>query len=809
MGEQHERTEPTARKRALVSCDRCKTRRARCIRPSPDQPCSDCMNNGLQCESKLPRKQRVYGSVETLSLRFRALESLVKGLFPDENTQDTNTLFKIAASRNLSMPAANDYSPAEIFKGTKRHMPSLQTSTSDSSNSDAAYQPTAFPSRIPALDNTSSAQPVERLIPTSNGIPHYFGPSSSFSLANTVRNLVARCNSTSAGRSCLRQSRSSRPSDTLDPQAAVSAVSSVSSKSPGLPRPDQTILPKSESNTPVSDSGRHKRPRRDNDILTDGTSNEAEIYETIGAFLPSRSVADALVAAYFEHIHMIFPLFYRSIFQHRYEETWTRKDSILHDDEETGWLCCLSLVFAFGAQALEKHDPVEAAALQKKYLRFVRSYFRRLVSTTSLVDVQALLLLQLYDHNVGKRNSSWLLIGTAARMAISMGMHREGTYAELDPIERNTRRLVWWMLYIFEKILCNYLGRPSAIDDAEVSTRIPDESNLGDKHLPPNVIEKSIEAARLSYSIRRRAYFVDGSPEERTPPIPLVRKLLQELEDWYKTIPDHLQVGAKSIPSHRRGALLLHTYYFYIRSLVTRNFLVQKAEYNISLLEGKSPQVTADHKDILALGEDCIDSAARSLKSLNMLADLKLLNGVSWLDVFYVFHAVLIVCADFLGRPKDQKDTPEDIDRKTSVRTILASTRVIKLAPTYNILSQFAFQFAYITGATEAPYTSFQAAGEREILSPVPPMTPFVGPFTGHGLLKTLVETSEEPNDWYQNESANVLWDWFNLASTGEALDVDSFTEAFPPNPQDGGGFGASTIEDWAARPPPGGMRTV
>jgi proline utilization trans-activator len=400
--------EPATRKRALVSCDRCKTRRARCIRPNAGEPCSDCTANGVKCESKLPRKQRVYGSVETLSLRFRALESLVKGLFPDENIQDTDTLFKIAAAKNVSMPATDDFTPAEIFSQPPRKAHTSPAVVEPPQSTNESSPLPAENGRNPFVDKPQlSPQPAEKLIPTLNGVPHYFGPSSSFKLCITVRNLVARCNAIPSARPLLRYPSSSQ---------SITPTSQGSGSVPkGVDLAVHTPV-ESRSVTPNSHSGHRKRPRTDADLLTDGVLLESEPYEAIADILPSRSVADALVKAYFEHVHLIFPLFNRSLFQFRYEETYKQMHAALQDDEETGWLCCLALVFAFGAQALEKYDPKEAATLQRKYLRFVRSYFRRLVSTTSLVDVQALLLLQLYDHNVGKRNSSWLLIGTAARM---------------------------------------------------------------------------------------------------------------------------------------------------------------------------------------------------------------------------------------------------------------------------------------------------------------------------------------------------------------------------------------------------------
>jgi proline utilization trans-activator len=209
------------RKRALVSCDRCKIRRARCIRENADETCADCRMSGVQCESKLPRKQRVYGSVETLSLRYRALEALVKGLFPQENIHDTNVIFTLASARKIPMPANDDYTPADIFHKTSQsslpavpavparlqeHGQATTQARQQSQPSPQVGQPPIRSSSTSSLASASKAsqynpfsevQPrspqAAELIPTRHGVPHYFGPSSSFRLATTIRSLSARC----------------------------------------------------------------------------------------------------------------------------------------------------------------------------------------------------------------------------------------------------------------------------------------------------------------------------------------------------------------------------------------------------------------------------------------------------------------------------------------------------------------------------------------------------------------------------------------------------------------------------------------
>ena len=101
------------RRRAAISCDYCKKRRARCVRSTPQDACTNCVANNVECENKHARKQRVYGSIESLSLRFRALEALIEGLFPGEYTKSIDGLYRLAERSGIPLPSRDDESKAE------------------------------------------------------------------------------------------------------------------------------------------------------------------------------------------------------------------------------------------------------------------------------------------------------------------------------------------------------------------------------------------------------------------------------------------------------------------------------------------------------------------------------------------------------------------------------------------------------------------------------------------------------------------------------------------------------------------------
>jgi proline utilization trans-activator len=419
------------RKRALISCDRCKVRRARCIRDNADETCADCRISGVHCESKLPRKQRVYGSVETLSLRYRALEALVKGLFPEENIQDTNVIFTLASARKIPMPASDDYTPADIFHDTsQRPLPAQQAQPQDyrQATTQARQQAQPVPqvgqqpirsASTSSLGSTSKAShhnpfsevkshspQAAELIATRHGVPHYFGPSSSFRLATTIRSLSARCKAIH-GAYFTKLSRSdSSPYVSVGPTPSLGRPTSTNPSDEEYTIPDQL-----ETQSPTQAQQKLSKQNLGSDSLWERADSSP-----IADLLPSRSLADALVSAYFDQVHMFLPLFHRSIFQYQMEATYSRQSELLGQCKDIGWLVCLALVFAFGCEQLHDHDPGQAQMLRLKYLDFAKAYFRKLLTTTSLVNVQALMLLNLHHDNLGQKSTSWLLVGVGARM---------------------------------------------------------------------------------------------------------------------------------------------------------------------------------------------------------------------------------------------------------------------------------------------------------------------------------------------------------------------------------------------------------
>lgn len=71
------------------------------------EKCQHCQKYGYDCVVTKPRKQRLYGSLETHSAKVVLLESLVKGLIPEADLSDVDSMEDMARSLGIPVPSTS------------------------------------------------------------------------------------------------------------------------------------------------------------------------------------------------------------------------------------------------------------------------------------------------------------------------------------------------------------------------------------------------------------------------------------------------------------------------------------------------------------------------------------------------------------------------------------------------------------------------------------------------------------------------------------------------------------------------------
>lgn len=411
-----------------------------------------------------------------------------------------------------------------------------------------------------------------------------------------------------------------------------------------------------------------------------------------------RGLADDLIEAYFDRVHPNLPILHRGTVQLLYENSL---NVALEPATEPGKVCTLYMVYTMGAQALEPRLET-ARAIQQQYLSVViREGLGRLVLTSALINVQALLLLALYQHNAGERNTAYLLVGQAIRSAVACGLHKDGENGDdknspFDPFERNLRRTVWWWLHILEQTVSLALGRPSFTDVIHVYTSLPDETFDIGMGLPARYLGSYVALSDFMVKIKQAVGTVSVHYQDANrlvEGLATVTGIHSDLIAWKKSIPPTLSPGQTfTSPAYRRSILLLHIWADYLESVLCRPYLLGRVYRDLEQLDIPS--------EIEEIADLSVAAAHASVTKLLILANHDLLEPTVWLDYYTAQHAIMIVSLHFLGRPAGGDGNGQWTAAKDSIADLIrvAQAMLPLLAPTFRITMNVAFQLSWVAG---------------------------------------------------------------------------------------------------------------
>ncbi|KAI0741388.1 fungal-specific transcription factor domain-containing protein [Daedaleopsis nitida] len=221
-------------------------------------------------------------------------------------------------------------------------------------------------------------------------------------------------------------------------------------------------------------------------IIEDGSD---ELIERLEAHLPPQTRAWALCETYFEHLTWWSRPIKRDeliddvlvpIYNCRKDPT---KNSYHRDGSDDEGKCPITLatlffVFALGSLVDLTLPPCSAEA--ELYYRLGRAALslRSIFDSPEIETVQALLLMGQYHSICSSRysmESAWRIISFAAKIAQSVGLHRDSAQWKLDNKRVQRRRNLFWELFTAEVIHCMSLGRPPALAHHHIDCEIPDD----------------------------------------------------------------------------------------------------------------------------------------------------------------------------------------------------------------------------------------------------------------------------------------------------------------------------------------------
>lgn len=85
---------------------------------------------------------------------------------------------------------------------------------------------------------------------------------------------------------------------------------------------------------------------------------------------------------------------------------------------------------------------------------------------------------------------------------MGIGMHRPASRGTtLTPVERESRRRTWWVLYFFDRFSASKLGQPVSIRDEDIDVEMPSMDGLSEEEkiefLDSQSLVTNIKLARI------------------------------------------------------------------------------------------------------------------------------------------------------------------------------------------------------------------------------------------------------------------------------------------------------------------------
>lgn len=510
-------TRDAKRRRIARACDMCRKKKIKCDGKMPK--CSHCENYKTECiftpmeKKRAPPKGAKY--IEGLENRLGRMESLLRlsGLLAEDDggRTDLGTLEKKLAERQSQQPRSTVTSPQE----------------SQHSSSRGGAQPVQTPVAATPQDQQTGPQGQGANVsspdgPNTSKNPFNKDPKEVDALADQMCSLITnQCGET-------RYIGSSSGFSIFSPKG----IQWVNEKTGDSSFQHMIAQATAEDKTGWD----HWRPEVFNDLFA------RRVFKP----LPGRQECYALLKDYFENFNCMFPLFHEPTFMHLVDKHYS-----LDPYEGSGWWASLNVALAIAHRLRVMSNVVgqEEDDQAWGYLKNAMAVFTELtMRNTDLLSVQALLGMALFQQGTPNPQPSFFLVAAAIRLAHSIGLHKRGSGFNLNGVENEQRKRVFWIAYLLDKDICLRSGRPPSQDDDDMNVELPSEDppdNVGniplvkevDGKKTMNLFRLMCTFAQIQSRVYKQLYSVKASRQSDGELLNTIGDLDAQLEEWKDSIP--------------------------------------------------------------------------------------------------------------------------------------------------------------------------------------------------------------------------------------------------------------------------------
>ncbi|RTE78713.1 hypothetical protein BHE90_006768 [Fusarium euwallaceae] len=263
--------------------------------------------------------------------------------------------------------------------------------------------------------------------------------------------------------------------------------------------------------------------------------------------LPARDMAKQLCDAYFDAIHLQYPILHQPTFLKMLDQAYEQEEK----DPVVAFQ--VFMVLAIGATVL--FGRLRARIPAESYCLSALQHLEQLNLENSLQGVQCLLLLLIFTiHSPFVRLNVWYLNYHCLAALLDLGLQRNINIGSgISLLEQEMRTRIFWVIFSFDRIIATMMGRPIGVRDEACELRMPQglsDNELGDvsqSQVPGTGKEMDFamhlfKAAKLNSEIKYVANsIIRGSPSYAYPPVVDINdwqtSMLRQLDEWSSEIP--------------------------------------------------------------------------------------------------------------------------------------------------------------------------------------------------------------------------------------------------------------------------------
>ncbi|GAC95832.1 C6 transcription factor [Pseudozyma hubeiensis SY62] len=394
----------------------------------------------------------------------------------------------------------------------------------------------------------------------------------------------------------------------------------------------------------------------------------------------SQRFAAELLESFFEYHLPSYPILHPATFRAQLQGT-------LCPPQSAAWPMLVNMVFALGA--LERRTSAEEVDLDTLfYERAKQLYSAVLFDKAEIVSVQALTLMASYCQKKNHFAAAWMVLGSALRMAISMGLYSESALQARDmpAFDREFGRRLWYTLFTMEADTCVSMARPNALLSINADVAPPqnvDETAMSptSEDLPAAVSEATISSTLALHakfaseiSMPLQARLMRGS----NPSIEEVRAFDLRTEEFVDSLPEYMDesYAGPRPASFSVASARLRWRCNNFRMVMFRPFLLSNA---VAAAAARSrgeprPALRPAVKQAIAL---CRRMASSNIESISSFWDSHPHNqAMAWHAIYFLTQSALVPLVSLLDEPSGEEAREWVSMLQTCVRLLIDMGRI-------------------------------------------------------------------------------------------------------------------------------------